>query len=315
MTEADKRKVFSESGPSPFAFHSLLVPVDLTPLSDRVVSRAALLPLAENARVTLLHVIPGSLTPSERRSAERDTQKMLADEVRHLRRLVPRKIRVESLVTQGSAAAEIAACRSKVKAELVVMGRGGGSPLRDAFLGATAERVIRQTRMPVLAVRLPAREPYRRPALALDLEPAAQQVVRFMLRVLPPTRQAVDVVHAFDTPYGGLVYPSLRESEAEELKDELREKATRAVEKLLAASLAKADIPLAMKPVWKRHVRYGSPRAVVPAVMKKAETDLLVLGSRGYSGAAYAILGTVAGDLLRAAKCDVLAVPPVRSGT
>lgn len=39
-------------------FHSLLVPVDLTAISDRVLGRVALLPLADGARVTLLHVVP-----------------------------------------------------------------------------------------------------------------------------------------------------------------------------------------------------------------------------------------------------------------
>jgi nucleotide-binding universal stress UspA family protein len=48
----------------------------------------------------------------------------------------------------------------------------------------------------------------------------------------------------------------------------------------------------------------------VEKAMKRAETDLLVLGTRGYSAAAHVLLGTVAGDLLRAAKCDVLVVPP-----
>ncbi len=46
--------------------------------------------------------------------------------------------------------------------------------------------------------------------------------------------------------------------------------------------------------------------------MVKADTDLLVLGTRGRSGAAYVFLGSIAGDLLRAAKCDVLIVPPTR---
>jgi nucleotide-binding universal stress UspA family protein len=56
----------------------------------------------------------------------------------------------------------------------------------------------------------------------------------------------------------------------------------------------------------------GSPRGVVEKAIKKAQTDLLVLGTRGYSGAAFVFLGTVAGDLLRAAQCDVLMVPPTR---
>jgi nucleotide-binding universal stress UspA family protein len=83
----------------------------------------------------------------------------------------------------------------------------------------------------------------------------------------------------------------------------------RELAKLLAAALAKANVRPEDGPSWKTHVQYGSPRMVVEKAMKKAETDLLVLGTHGYSGAAYVFLGTVAGDLLRAAKCDVLVVP------
>ena len=48
---------------------------------------------------------------------------------------------------------------------------------------------------------------------------------------------------------------------------------------------------------------------MVEKATEQAEKDLLVLGTRGHSGAAYVFLGTVAGDLLRAARCDVLVVP------
>ncbi|HEY3497615.1 MAG TPA: universal stress protein, partial [Polyangiaceae bacterium] len=279
---------------------------------DRVVSRVSLLPLVDDVRVTLLHVVPGGLPASEQRSAERDAHKALGEEVRHLRRLVPKKAKIESLVRRGSAAAtEIAASASKVKAELIVMGRAGGSPLRDAVLGSTAERVFRQARVPVLAVRLAARGPYHRPLLALDFDPAAHEAIRLLLRMLQPPRPSVEVVHAFDTPYRRLIYPSLSQDEAEEMETELSTKATRELETLLATVLAEAEVPREDAPCWKTHVRCGPPRMLVEKAMKKAQTDLLVLGSRGYSGAAYMLLGTVAGDLLRAAKCDVLVVPPV----
>ena len=47
--------------------------------------------------------------------------------------------------------------------------------------------------------------------------------------------------------------------------------------------------------------------------MKRTEADLLLLGTSAFSRAAYVFLGTVAGDLLREAKCDVLLVPPAPS--
>lgn len=311
QTTTTKRKVQNGSDVSAApGFRCLLVPVDLTPSSDRVLGRVSRLPLADDAHVTLLHVVPSSIPVSEQRRAERDAAKALAEEVRHLRKLVHKKVSIDSLVRVGSPAPVIAASATALKAELIVVGRCGRSPLRDVFVGSTAERVIRQAKLPVLVVRLAPRTGYERPALALDLDEAAPEVVRIMLRVLPPPRPRVQVIHAFSVPYYGLVYPSLSDDEAEERKDELGAHAASELSKRLARAVAKAGVRPEDAPFWKTHVRYGSPRMVVQKVMKKAETDLLVLGTRGYSGAAYVFLGTVAGDLLRAVDCDVLVVPP-----
>ena len=195
--------------------------------------------------------------------AERDASKSLADEVRHLRGQIHKSVSIETVVVVGAAAKQIAARATAAQAELIVMGRGGGRALRDAFLGSTAERVIRQARRPVLVVRLAPRAGYKRPALALDLDRAAHEVVRLMLRLLPPPRPAVEVIHALDVPYGGLIYPSFSEDEAEDRKLELRSSATRELTKLLAAALAKADLRPEDRPFWKTHVRIGSPRIVV----------------------------------------------------
>ncbi|WP_438022771.1 universal stress protein [Sorangium sp. So ce233] len=78
-----------------------------------------------------------------------------------------------------------------------------------------------------------------------------------------------------------------------------RRTATRQIAKLLAASLAQAKVRPAEAPPWKTHVRCGSPRLVIEKAVKKADSDLLVLGTHGDSGVAHVFLGTVAGDVLR----------------
>ncbi|HKU42828.1 MAG TPA: universal stress protein [Polyangiales bacterium] len=298
------------SSPGLEGFRSILVPVDLTAASDRVLARLCLLPLARDAQLTLLHVVPGSLPVREQRRAEHDARKLLAEETRHVRGLIQHKVRVVPRVEVGAAAKKIAACAAELKAELIVMGRGGGRAVRETFLGSTAERVVRQSRRPVLVVRLPARKPYRRPALALELHASAHELIRLMLRMLPPPRPRLEVIHAFHAPYHGMVYPSLSVEDAEERELELRAHAVVKVGKLLSAALEKANIPPADAPFWNTHVRHGSPRSVVRKAVTRSEADLLVLGTRGYSGAAYVFLGSVAGELLRAAPCDVLIVPP-----
>lgn len=292
------------------ALRSLLVPLDLTAASDRVVDRVSLLATADGARVTLLHVVPDSLTPGERRKAVRDAEATLSEEVRHLRKRLEKKLELVPVVRVGSSAKEIAAAAAAVHADLIVMGRGGGRALRDTFLGSTAERVVRLARRPVLVVRLPARGAYRRPALALALDEAAREVVRLLLLVLPPPRPRVDVVHAVDVPFRGLVYPSLSAGELARQKDELQYDAARKLVKLLAKAVASASVRPEDAPVFSTRVVHGTPRSVVEKAASASATDLLVLGTRGHRGAAYLFLGTVAGDVLRAARCDVLVVPP-----
>jgi K+-sensing histidine kinase KdpD len=133
-----------------------------------------------------LHVVPGDLPWSVERSAERDAKKALASEARHLAQSLPRTVSGEAVVKAGAAATEIAARAQAVKAELIVMGRRGGRPVRDALLGSTAERVVRRSELPVLVVRLPARDAYRKPALALDLDAAVDDIVGLLLRILTP---------------------------------------------------------------------------------------------------------------------------------
>lgn len=285
---------------------SLLVPIDLTPGTDRLLARLALLPLADNARVTLVHVVPKGLSRQEERSAQRDAARVLASEAHHLHSALPRSVAVDTSVRVGSPAKEIAACGRAAKAELIVMGRGVGRAVRDALLGSTAERVLRQSKLPVLVVRLPARAPYRRPALALDFDDAARAALKMSLRALAEPRPAVMVVHAFHAPYQHLSYPSLGDDYARERKAQLQLASTQKLAKLIESTLKSSGTTLD----WRAHVRNGFAQAVIEKAARDHETDLLVLGTQAYTGLAHMFLGTVAGDVLREVKCDVLVVPP-----
>lgn len=303
----ERRRASRSPRPAPEPLRSLLVAVDLTSTADRVLGRVARLPLARGAQVTLLHVVPDSLSRRDQRRAARDAAKALADEARALRESAP--LRIEPVVEVGPAARQIADCATARKAELIVMGRGHGRGLRDALLGSTAERVIRLGRHPVLVVRRPARAPYERPALALDLDRAAHPVIALVLRIVRPPRPPVAVIHAFEDLDRKGIYPSFFE-DLEARKEKLRISATRSLGLLLADAVARAGVPADEAPTWTLHVRYGSPQVVIAKAVERMATDLLALGTHAHAGLAHLLLGTVAGDVLRAVGCDVLVVPP-----
>lgn len=293
-------------------FSNLLIPIDLTSNSDRILGRVALLPLAQGARLTLLHVLPSDLEMEVRHRAEIDARKALAEEALYLGKSLPDLVSTVQIVTHGAAATEISRCSAEIGAEMIVMGRGGGHALRDAFLGSTAERVMRKTKLPVLVVRLPPRIAYERPALALNTDEAAGVALMQLLKVIPSKRPHVTVIHAYDAPYQRMIRPALAEDDGseEEYSGQYRPEAAQKIGAVLSAALISAGVAPVDAPVWTNYVRLGAPRFVIAKATTKADTDLLVMGSRGSSGLAYAFLGTVAGDVLRAVNCDVLVVPP-----
>lgn len=290
-------------------FRSLLIPIDLGPESERVFERAALLPLHALARLTLLHVVPKRLPREARARAEKDAQNALAAAARRLSRMIGKSAVVRQVVKTGVPAAEIARQARSVKAEVIVMGRGGGRAIRDVFLGSTAERVIRQGQLPVLVVRLPPRAPYTRPALAVDLDRAAGGILAVLLRMIP-SRPRVQVIHAYEAPFHGFIYPSLSADEAEAYEEHYRKKARQQIARMLASALAEARVPPKDAPLWETWVRHGSPRTTIERGVRKTNADLLAMGTHGHAGIAHAFLGTVAGDVLRDVPCDVLVVPP-----
>ncbi len=277
---------------------------------EPVLARAALLPLAENAQLTLLHVVPRLLLGEARLRAERDAKKALELTAKSLVSRLPRSAKAVPRVVVGVAAAEIARHARSQKAELIVMGRGGGRTLRDIFLGSTAERVIRGSQLPVLVVRLRPRETYRRPVIALNTDEAARDVLALALRVLPPPRPRVELVHAYDAPYHGLIYPSLDAEQGQEYREHYRQKALHDLARALTTAMAELKVSPDDGFTWRSHIRHGSPRLVIPKAVATSRADLLVLGTHGRAGLAHALLGTVAGDVLREVPCDVLVVPP-----
>jgi nucleotide-binding universal stress UspA family protein len=294
---------------TPVPFRSLLVASDLSASSDRAVGRVAQLPLADDARITLLHVLPEGLPSRLRRHEEAIALEALEEDRRKLARRLHAFEWIRTVVRVGAAATEIAKRVVSLESELLVLGTGGGDTLRRTFLGSTAERVMRRSRVPVLATRIRPSAPYRRPAIAIDNEGSARDELVALLRLLGTPRPIVDVINAFEMPYGGLIYRRLPDHERANHLERYRHRAIRALEKTLISSLSGLTSARERHEGWRTHVETGSPRGVILESVTDVGSDILVLGSHAYRGASRALFGTVAGDVLRSVKCDVLMVP------
>jgi nucleotide-binding universal stress UspA family protein len=286
-------------------FKCVLVATDFSTTAARAMARAARLPLAPRARLHIVHVVPPGLPARVRSSAEAEASRLVESSVWEARGITARRgLAITSEVLAGRPFIEIIRCARATEAELIVLGRHGKRRLRDAFVGTTAQRVVRMADVPVLVVRLPAAGPYRRPVLAIDLQDTSFRVAELALRVMDRSTKRCALVHAYHLPFEGFIFAGSASQPTayhREIRDQARSRLRAFVERLDQRACR-----------WRPVVRHGDPRLVLADELVRRRADLVVLGSHGRSGLSHALLGSVAEWVIACAPCDVLIARPAR---
>jgi nucleotide-binding universal stress UspA family protein len=142
----------------------LLVPLDLSSATDRVLATTRTVARNRNAEVWLLHVAepdPAFVGYEAGSEAVRD---VIAHEYRDEHRtlqgyaqaLRDDGIETTALTIRGPTAATILAEANRLGVELIVMATHGRGAMFDLLVGSVSHAVLRETRVPVLLV--PARD-------------------------------------------------------------------------------------------------------------------------------------------------------------
>lgn len=129
-----------------FALRNVLCPVNLTPYAAVALSYAALMAQAAGASLTAAYVRPETVW-------QEDAKSLLSAFLREC--LGPSALAVEPLTPRGEPREEIARLARRGPFDLVVLSAHSRPWTTDALLGATAQRVLRSSSVPVLTV--PAR--------------------------------------------------------------------------------------------------------------------------------------------------------------
>ena len=210
---------------------------------------------------------------------------------------------VDSALVQGRPSDAIVKVAANFEADLVVLGSRGQSTLETVLLGSVAAEVVDRAACPVLVARRPA---IRRVLVADDGSPCAAAAARLvgawpMLQGLPahvvsvatlPATWSAGLMMAADAtvadPLGAL---------QADLRAAHERIAAEAAGRLRAAGCdASAS------------VREGAPAAEILRAAREHEADLIVVGSRGLTGLARLLLGSVARSVVLHAHTSVLVV-------
>jgi nucleotide-binding universal stress UspA family protein len=217
--------------------------------------------------------------------------------------------RVDRILLDGRPASAIVDEAEAFGADLVVAGSRGHGPIQSMVLGSVSAEVIDHAPCPVLVVR---DVPFRSIVVAEDGSSSARAAADLaaawpILRGLPVTVLSVaETLLPMPTGVTPGLYDEVIVSYHESV-DEARRQAE-AVAAVTAERLTEAGV--SAQPA----MREGDAAHEIVEYARIHETGLIVVGTRGHTGLARLVLGSVARNVLLHAPCSVLVVRATAHG-
>lgn len=282
----------------------ILVAMDLSPLSDRAFERALQLAEAHQASLTLAHVIDEQVLSYGEKTS--DLEAVLTsgaeDKLKRHWSAMPESVarRFHHIIRIGSPWETVLAMANEAACDLIVLGLHRVNPLKDMFIGTTAERIIRNSTMPVLVVKDKPVGPYRKVLAGTDFSPCSSHALQAGLALAPDADFLL--LHVFETPFPAFIRfrPDELEAWRQERVDKAVAQAKLDLEQFLMSHVVKT------KPEIRSLVERGDVGSVVASMLKQHQPDLLAFGTHGRSGIPGALMGSVAVSFLNNPPCDVL---------
>ena len=168
------------------AMKKILVPTDFSKNAENALVYAIDFANKCNGKITLVNTFRLPSTASMLVSVERIMEKEAQEQMEGLLHQVQSKLNgmglVDGKVIRGDAVSIIAELANKTGYDMIIMGTQGASGLKELFMGSTANGVIKNTNVPVLAIPADfAFRPIRQIAFAMDDVGISQPGVTAML--------------------------------------------------------------------------------------------------------------------------------------
>lgn len=294
------------------SFTSLLVATDFSVDGNNAVRRAALLAHEHGARLHILHVVKATgckplrdwfhptLDIDLRTAQARGALQRVAVEITGAYDVAPT---IEVLV--GDPFETL--LRASDRADLVVLGRRGRNGLGGLLVGRTADRLLRTCRRPVLVVRTPVEQSYRRVLVPIDFTASSGAAIRVAAQL---RREAIlQVFHAIHSQRDAV----LREADVpEHIIRETRLMEEAGTNARMRRKVAGLGLDCALMSFALAH---GSPVESTLRHARQLGADLIVAGKQGRSTVCGFLLGSVSSRVMSGAVCDMLIVSRPRDSS
>jgi nucleotide-binding universal stress UspA family protein len=293
-------------------FRSLVVPLDGSELAERALPYAVKLASARGGHIMLMRVALGPMPSGanweqQQLEAVNEAEAYLAS----VRERVGSGLPVQTSVAYGHAATQILDTVKKIDADGIVIATHGRTGLAHLVFGSVTETVLAHSPVPVLAVHARPGE-----AAATPVDPVSARII-VPLDGSSLAEQALSTAVEMVGIAGELVLVSVVAPPEHVLTDEAgrvrsyldqqEESLTRETHDYLlgvAARLKKShpDLHVACD------VRVGDPAPGIVMATADRGGDLVVMATHGRTGLGRALLGSVAGDVVRTGVTPALLI-------
>ena len=278
----------------------VLVAVDLSPGSEKVLTAAENLAESFNSDLTLLNILPqpGDTSPEMQDLTEAVRESALNKMEQYKTRLVEKGARVSDAVTVvGNAFDWIIRFAEDLDVNLVVLATDHGVHGKTNHgMGITAERVCRKSTKPVWAVSGKPITELRNILCPIDWSAPSRRALKnsihlarqfgAKLTVLHVTRQ-LQSLFGFDVSIDEFQKHRYFEKEKERLNEFISEFDFSGVD-------------------WDSRFEIGDPAEQIVATARKLDSELVIMGSVGRTGLTRILMGSVAANVIHDLPCSVI---------
>jgi nucleotide-binding universal stress UspA family protein len=210
---------------------------------------------------------------------------------------------VDVVVRPGDAAREIRQEAERKPADLLILGTHGRSGFERLFLGSVTEKVLRSTRVPVLTIPPPVREPgsplYKTILCPLEFSPASIRALEYVLSLAKEADARLILLHAIEDVLGEAGAQNLGHLTVSEYRRHLEQD---------AVARLRAVVPDEAR-VWARpeeRVVTGRAHQEILKVVADEDVDLVVMGVQGKALMNRLVFGSTIHRVIRESGCPVL---------
>jgi len=230
------------------------------------------------------------------------------DRLAHLDRIITAEdIRAEHHIVSGKPAPELIRLAHELGCCLIVLATHGRTGVDHVVFGSVAEKVVRLSSVPVLAIKHPQHEFIRKTDLGFELQHVlfptdfsdyAHRVLPFATSLCKEFSAELVLLHTNEIP---VMLPEFMPDAATAVGAEMEESALEALEGL-RGQLGEISARV--------QVRSGVPYREICRMANEEHIDLIVMPTHGWTGVSHALFGSVAEKVVRRARCPVLTVRP-----